>query len=612
MSRLLVTLAVVVGACLRFYALGTPSMWWDEVLVPLTSRHSLEYILDFCRYCEIHPPLFYIITKGVLIFGESEFALRFLPALFGVASIYLAYIVVTKYAGQVAGSLASVMLAVDPFAVSVSRQVRPYTLVICLCFVSLYYLKNYLDDRRLRSAVQLALANCALIFLHYTSVLFVAAECAVVVVVSLAFRRPVMSKQNAVLALMTLVAVVGMSYFAVPYFQSHRGIVNSATHWDIVVSFSRNSVAALLGGFYFSPVPLVVAYSLGLFALLKRDVASFVVGLSVPLFTLVALLTMKYGSFFNPWHLSFLLPTYLVVLTSAFCWKVVSRKYQYVLGLLFLVFLYSGVSSLLVGKYDLRGTGGIVKEEVAVLRDPSFYGQVVYAEPSQLNVLSWHLSREKVYNAFSAPRVEPLKLFNIYFAADEKRFQEATVKDEDLHAVAGEVRRVHVVENTNLYSWNNLRPHGVAFTHLPFEDHVPMTISGFTRSVYSSTDLALMSNSLVPVFHGLPGSFESLILNDSGVVSPQVVTLIFQYSNRSRNSQITFEVWFDDEVEHHYKTSIGPDVQEDIAFVIDRNKYYSKIHVRVALSLNDISPAYAGGNQETLQFKSFDVYVREK
>ena len=71
---LAVILAMAAG--LRLYHLETPSQWWDEIIVPLTARFPIAYILDFSRHCEMHPPLYHLFIKLVEGAGLSDFALR--------------------------------------------------------------------------------------------------------------------------------------------------------------------------------------------------------------------------------------------------------------------------------------------------------------------------------------------------------------------------------------------------------------------------------------------------------------------------------------------------------------------------------------------------------
>ncbi|PKL58191.1 MAG: glycosyl transferase, partial [Methanomicrobiales archaeon HGW-Methanomicrobiales-5] len=73
-----------IGAILRFYGLGTNSLWLDEASTLAFARQSLIGIWESTVGGEFNPPLFYWLEHGMLLFGDSEFVLRLLPALLGV------------------------------------------------------------------------------------------------------------------------------------------------------------------------------------------------------------------------------------------------------------------------------------------------------------------------------------------------------------------------------------------------------------------------------------------------------------------------------------------------------------------------------------------------
>src|SRR3989304_8470993 len=75
------------GAFLRFYHLGFNSLWLDEAATYDFARRTLIGIWSAMVNGEYNPPLFYWIEHAMLYFGNSEFILRFVPALVGIATI---------------------------------------------------------------------------------------------------------------------------------------------------------------------------------------------------------------------------------------------------------------------------------------------------------------------------------------------------------------------------------------------------------------------------------------------------------------------------------------------------------------------------------------------
>jgi len=109
--RLALAGLLAMAAFLRLYHLETPSMWWDEIIVPLTARFPLAYILDFSRHCEMHPPLYHFFVKLVEIVGLSDASLRLPSAACGIALVYAAWRGLGRLYGRGVGLVAAAFLA---------------------------------------------------------------------------------------------------------------------------------------------------------------------------------------------------------------------------------------------------------------------------------------------------------------------------------------------------------------------------------------------------------------------------------------------------------------------------------------------------------------------
>ena len=95
-------------------ATGSPSApWWTRL-----SFHD-------------HPPLVFLIQHiSIRIFGENNFAYRFPSALFGIASVYLLYLIGRRLFSERAGALAAALLAVTVNHVYISRLAMQEAFVI--------------------------------------------------------------------------------------------------------------------------------------------------------------------------------------------------------------------------------------------------------------------------------------------------------------------------------------------------------------------------------------------------------------------------------------------------------------------------------------------------
>jgi mannosyltransferase len=150
-SRFQLLLILLGGMALRFFRLGADSLWYDETVSTYLAGSPL---LELIRHTagDIHPPLYYVMLRGWLLlmgYGSGradpagiglEFAAGFFSLAFGVALIALAYALARRVADERVAMVAAVAVAVSPYNVWYSQEVRMYTLGAALGVVVVYAL----------------------------------------------------------------------------------------------------------------------------------------------------------------------------------------------------------------------------------------------------------------------------------------------------------------------------------------------------------------------------------------------------------------------------------------------------------------------------------------
>ncbi len=122
---------LIMGGILRFYNLGYNSLWLDEACTYDFAKLSLGGILELTtKTGDVNPPLFYAIEHFMLVLGNSEVILRFIPALLGVFSIPVMYFLGREICGRLAGIIAAALLTFSTFHVYYSQDARAYTTVL--------------------------------------------------------------------------------------------------------------------------------------------------------------------------------------------------------------------------------------------------------------------------------------------------------------------------------------------------------------------------------------------------------------------------------------------------------------------------------------------------
>ena len=92
--------AVIIGAGLRFYALGAKGLWLDEALSWRLQQFPLSMMIERTgESTTVHPPLYFALLRGWRsCFGDSECALRSLSAVAGVLTLVGAWLLARELA----------------------------------------------------------------------------------------------------------------------------------------------------------------------------------------------------------------------------------------------------------------------------------------------------------------------------------------------------------------------------------------------------------------------------------------------------------------------------------------------------------------------------------
>ena len=133
----------VIGLFLRLYNLGFNSLWLDEASTYGFSVKSLPEIWQVTAAGEFNPPLFYWVEHIMLMFGNNEIILRIIPALLGVLTIPLVYLIGKEFIDRNVGIIAAAAFAVSPFLIYYSQEARAYSMMLFFVATAMvFYLKS--------------------------------------------------------------------------------------------------------------------------------------------------------------------------------------------------------------------------------------------------------------------------------------------------------------------------------------------------------------------------------------------------------------------------------------------------------------------------------------
>jgi uncharacterized membrane protein len=300
-------LLLLSAAALRLPSLTLNGFWYDELYtarVTLIPFKAMAYhLLD-----DVHPPLFNVLVYlWSLVFGTSEFMLRMLPALFGVITALISFLVFRKPFGSITAFANSVLIIFWPIHIYYSQELRSYSLSFLLATVATGTLFRYLEKPTGKWRWLLA-TTCAVLFAtHYISIFYITTLLSVGFIgVSTVWRRKLVKGMRLGIATFLLMGP------SLPHFLYKRSVMGQ--YWPSPVTFDgvKNTISWL-----FIDIRLFVLYLLMIiisiiFVWYKRDRADLLRMLNLSALSILPLTGVIMVSLISP-HVTVLIPRIMLV-----------------------------------------------------------------------------------------------------------------------------------------------------------------------------------------------------------------------------------------------------------------------------------------------------------
>src|SRR3990172_2789750 len=165
------------GAGVRFWGLGTKSLWFDETYSVFIARQALVDIPRMLQTYDTHPPLHYVLLHvWMALFGSGEASIRIPSVLASVGAILLTFFLGRRLAGDRVGLLAAALLAVSPFQVTSAQEARMYPFLTLFGLGASYALWLALEEGRRRHWTAYVLLMVLALYTHHFAFLLLAAQ----------------------------------------------------------------------------------------------------------------------------------------------------------------------------------------------------------------------------------------------------------------------------------------------------------------------------------------------------------------------------------------------------------------------------------------------------
>ncbi len=164
----MIFLILALSLILRLVNLGQ-SLWLDEAIsVNIARSLPFKSIILYFSPSDFHPPLFYLVLKSwVWLFGASEISARLPSVIFGLATVYVIYLLGKKLYEEKIALIAATLLATAPLHIYYSQEARMYMLAAFLVSLSAYFFMSVLEKDKIVNWVGFILSTALMLYSDY-------------------------------------------------------------------------------------------------------------------------------------------------------------------------------------------------------------------------------------------------------------------------------------------------------------------------------------------------------------------------------------------------------------------------------------------------------------
>jgi len=196
-------LIVLLGLGLRLLRLDFQPLWWDEGYSVWFSGKPLLEMMRLTA-ADIHPPLYYaLLHLWSLPFGLTPISLRLFSVFVSLPAIPLAYVLGRDMRDRPTAYLAAFLVALNPFAIFYSQEVRMYGLAATLSLAAMWTGWRWSQDRaRAKWGVAYGISALAGLYTLYLFALLPLAQ----------FSWALIARRNRLKAYLSTLVAAGLLY----------------------------------------------------------------------------------------------------------------------------------------------------------------------------------------------------------------------------------------------------------------------------------------------------------------------------------------------------------------------------------------------------------------
>ncbi len=139
-----VWLVAFVALGLRLFQLGEWSLWHDEALSILLAQQPINELIAITA-ADVHPPLYFLLLKPFLTFGQIEYSARILSVLCSAGVVVVIYYLGSDLFDARVGLVSALLMAFAPIQLFYGQEARMYGQLILLATLSIWSFFRALD-----------------------------------------------------------------------------------------------------------------------------------------------------------------------------------------------------------------------------------------------------------------------------------------------------------------------------------------------------------------------------------------------------------------------------------------------------------------------------------
>lgn len=391
----MIVLIIILAVVLRLINIDQ-SLWLDEASqVILSNKPLVEIIFD--RQADFHPPLSYLLTHFWVLLGNQEIWLRLLPIIFGVGTVFILYSLCLKLFNRQAAVLASLLLAISPYHIYYSQEVRMYSALGFFAILSMYFLVLTLNKTAsIWNRTGYILVTICLIHTHYLGFLLIIPQLFYVLI----YHKEEVKRFLINISLITLIWLPWLPIFW-SQLQSGQNAENYLPGWSLGLSLYK-SIPLTLVKFTIGRIDIennilyaiVAAIILSLVSYLlvqairknhDKNIWLILFWFSFPI--IIAFIISLKLPIYQPFRLIFVLPAFYILLALG----LLNSNYKKPLIAIFILISLAGVSVYNLNprfqREDWKGATAFVSSK---LTDNS---AVIFAWPEPFDPFKFYISK---------------------------------------------------------------------------------------------------------------------------------------------------------------------------------------------------------------------------